>query len=536
MVARAQKAREPLACGRGGRGFDDGDATRARRGGTGDWDLPCARTVRADSGEAVRVRVGDHPAAGRGVPRQAGGLAQPRGEGAHLARDGVHAPQLAVVRVGHDQAPLRIGGDADAVLQERDVARAIAVAEVEEAAPHHGAHAPRVEVQLAHAARLAVGDVELASHPREPARLREGRLVERPVDDRLGAGSCEAGDPTAGWVEGSDLVRPGHRDEQTPLVEAEVPRGTQRRREGVTLGTERLASERPRACHDVHAAGGEVDAHDHVGTGVGDEELVAPLPRQPLRVVERGLVETADAQPRKAGPDRAQHTTLRVEDQHAVVAAVGDGEGPFWTDRDFAGIRERSVDAGRRARRGPSLGCERPLGARPLELVLEEGREFVEVRLAGGNGRDRSVRAHDDQCRPRAHGVRRPGSHVAVDEDRVLNAIARDGLTDVRRVLLGVELRRMHAQHDDRLAREALFDAPQDRDDVHAVDAAVRPEVEDDELTAELAQRERPVRVQPREVGVELGRAYDEVQGADRLQASGFGLQGLHCGGASEHT
>ena len=156
--------------------------------------------------------------------------------------------------------------------------------------------------------------------------------------------------------------------------------------------------------------------------------------------------------------------------------------------------------------------AERARAAGARELVLDEPGEGVEVGLAGCDGGDRPVGAHDDERRPGAHGVRGPGAHVAVDEDGVLDAVARDGLPDVRRVLLGVELGGVDAEDDQRLLRETLLDAPQHGDDVHAVDAAVGPEVEDDDLTAQLSHGEPAVGVQPLELGIDLRRTYDEFR------------------------
>src|SRR5213594_2094771 len=71
------------------------------------------------------------------------------------------------------------------------------------------------------------------------------------------------------------------------------------------------------------------------------------------------------------------------------------------------------------------------------------------------------------------------------------------------------ELGRVDADDDDRVLREALFDAAQDRQDVHAVDAAVGPEVEDRHPPAQVSgHAQRPARVDPGEPGQKFGAAH----------------------------
>jgi hypothetical protein len=55
----------------------------------------------------------------------------------------------------------------------------------------------------------------------------------------------------------------------------------------------------------------------------------------------------------------------------------------------------------------------------------------------------------------------------------------------------GRELGGMNAD-DDQFTGEFTFQLPQLREDVEAVDSAVGPEVEDDQLAAQVGERERP--------------------------------------------
>ena len=295
---------------------------------------------------------------------------------------------------------------------------------------------------------------------------------------------------------------PRHRHEQRLAREAEIPRRPKRDRARLPLPVERLAAELPRPGDDVDALLRQVRAEDDVGARIRHVELGGASPRHSLRIVERRLVERPGAETRHPRADRMDDVTPAVDHEHAMMPAVGNRDAPVGPPRDLAGVRERPGRDRRRSVHGEGRLRQRARAAGARELVLDEPGEGVEVGLAGCDGGDRPVGAHDDERRPGAHGVRGPGAHVAVDEDGVLDAVARDGLPDVRRVLLGVELGGVDAEDDQRLLRETLLDAPQHGDDVHAVDAAVGPEVEEDDLTAQLSHGEPAVGVQPLELGI----------------------------------
>jgi hypothetical protein len=71
--------------------------------------------------------------------------------------------------------------------------------------------------------------------------------------------------------------------------------------------------------------------------------------------------------------------------------------------------------------------------------------------------------------------------------------VAADDLPDVLGRLLVGELGGMHA-YDDQLIGKARFELLQVRQDVNAVDAAVRPEVEQHDLAAQRLASAAPVR------------------------------------------
>jgi len=85
----------------------------------------------------------------------------------------------------------------------------------------------------------------------------------------------------------------------------------------------------------------------------------------------------------------------------------------------------------------------------------------------------------------------------------------------------------MHAD-DDQLSAVLLLEALEIRNDVQAVDAAVRPEIEQDDLAAKRLQRQRRRDVEPGEAGGEIGRvkARGLVHAVGRLGYWANGLLG----------
>ena len=87
----------------------------------------------------------------------------------------------------------------------------------------------------------------------------------------------------------------------------------------------------------------------------------------------------------------------------------------------------------------------------------------------------------------------------------MLDLVTQDGLAYVVGLFLGGELGGVDAD-DDQLCGVFPFELLQLRDDVHAVDAAVSPEVEQHDLAAQLANRDGPFAVQPLQAFGKIGR------------------------------
>jgi hypothetical protein len=216
------------------------------------------------------------------------------------------------------------------------------------------------------------------------------------------------------------------------------------------------------------------------------------------------------------GPLRVQLDDLvvtRVRDQHATVAQR-DGLGG---EAEVGGLDDR-----RDVRR--VAGLQRPaLSVLGAELA-QERVDRVRVTLAGVLRDDVPLRVDQHQGRPGPGGVRLPGDQLGVVEHRVVHGVALDRRRQRHRVGLVHELRRVHPDHD-QLVGVLLLHRAQLVEDVQAVHAAERPEVEEYEASAQVAQRERAVGVQPAAAD-QLGRADTGRSGVHAAQPAGSGETG----------
>jgi hypothetical protein len=92
-----------------------------------------------------------------------------------------------------------------------------------------------------------------------------------------------------------------------------------------------------------------------------------------------------------------------------------------------------------------------------------------------------------------------PRQELVVDRDRILHVQPADGVLDIRDDVLERELGRVDADDDEAVLPVARVPRLEVRKRAQAVDARVCPEVDEDDLAAERAHRQRaPVRrVQP---------------------------------------
>jgi len=217
--------------------------------------------------------------------------------------------------------------------------------------------------------------------------------------------------------------------------------------------------------------------------GVGDEQVISDVSgnlrrqgQQPLRLVE----DLSRAPPRALGLE----ITLEVD--HLMVRRVGDDDAAVGQGDELAGEGQ-----GRRPRRWrqirPVPHSQRALLAVLGDELTDQRRESGSVALARHRGDDVPLGVDHDEGRPGPRGVGLPRRELRVVEHRVVHGIPLHGCLDGGGIALVLELRGVHA-HEDELVGEPRLDRPQLVQHVEAVDAAERPEVEDDDPATQAAE------------------------------------------------
>ena len=188
-----------------------------------------------------------------------------------------------------------------------------------------------------------------------------------------------------------------------------------------------------------------------------------------------------------AGADDGGDRSEEVGPEDAVVVGVGDEEsvrGGEDLAREGKGSLARAVAL--------KLDIQGTAVYQLLGVVLgDHGREHVVERLDGELALvltdDLAIGSDEHEGGPSARGVLAPDDEVGVVDDRVLYLVAHDGAADVVGGLLSVELGRVDSDHY-QLIGVLLFQFPQLRKHVHAVNSTVGPEVQDEYLAHEVAE------------------------------------------------
>src|SRR5207248_3059240 len=128
---------------------------------------------------------------------------------------------------------------------------------------------------------------------------------------------------------------------------------------------------------------------DRVRPRVGDVERAAGQ-RESLWVFERGFRERTFAIAAQAAADHVLHGAVRTEQQHAMVARVGDDDPAVRGDRQLPRIGERLFLLPWAALETHGRGCQRSFRAGLGELIDYERFQHRRVRLTW---RDRGKRA-----------------------------------------------------------------------------------------------------------------------------------------------
>ncbi len=242
--------------------------------------------------------------------------------------------------------------------------------------------------------------------------------------------------------------------------------------------------------------------------GVGDDHGAVREQGEPLRLLEAGPAGRAVHQTplTAAEPPEGRLPVLR-QLHHLVPGGVRDEERPRRQPQHLAGEAEhRRLRLRRRVREAaaPEGALRRVLGLQLRHQPLDLGH----VPLTRVRGHDVPLRVDDHQRRPRLHRVLVPRRQLGVVQDGMRDRVPLHGVRHRRVLRLVRELRRVHADHHERVP-VPLLQLTQLVDDVQAVDAGERPEVEQHHASAQAGEGvPGAARVEPAALPRELGRPH----------------------------
>ncbi len=429
--------------------------------------------------------------------------------------------ELVVVSVGDVELSIH-QDNPEGVLQTDRRSDSVAVAKIEQTRPDQGSHsAGGLKGESPHAADLAVGHIEGRPIAGQTAGLREAARQVGAVHNVLHAIAGNGGDHLPGQVQRPDLVMAGHGDKQEVVLHEQSP-GT------VQADAERRSAEaqavlKARAGHRRDGLPLQVQGTDHVVLAVGHVERIA-LQGQALRVGETRLLERTvyPARPARAGD--GNFLAGQVSDDNTVVGAVGDEQSAaLGVSKHLAGeVQGAMALPGRSFQlKRQRLLVQRPAGAMSADQLADGSVEGSEDLLVSDLANQETFGIHQEDGRPGLHAVAVPDFPFGVVEDRVVNLIAVHGLADVGWIFLAVELRRVDAD-DDQLIGILLFQPDQVGYLVDAVNSTQGPEVEDDDLAAQVLELNRGPGANPARAAVQLRRddALGRLCGQRRRQAA----------------
>ncbi|OPY90386.1 MAG: hypothetical protein A4E73_02523 [Syntrophaceae bacterium PtaU1.Bin231] len=391
------------------------------------------------------------------------------------------------------------------MLEPRGGRISVGVSEVEEVPARQGRHGTGgIGVDAAYGVALAVGDVDLPPVRGDARRLREQGLPERAVPASLFDRACMGGDIGLGGIHLPDLMGPGHGDEQDSAAGRQVPRRIQRRPAPRTGDVEhpRLPS-RPRRRRDglpfqVHPA-------DRVVVGIGDVQDLS-VQGHALRIAEAGLGEGAVPEARLPAADqRIGLPAGKVVDDDAVMSGIGDEEPRrARVGEDLPREEQKRIGRGFPAER-KGAPVDQALRIQRREDFAGQPVEGLEDGLSRKGAHHLAQRIDQHEGRPRGDPVAIPDRKIPVVDHGVPDTAPHERPADGRGFPLGSVLGRVYGD-DGEFRGVLVFQPPQVSQDVHAVDAAGGPEIQDNDLAPQIRERKRPLDIEPLQAPGEFGR------------------------------
>ena len=376
------------------------------------------------------------------------------------------------------------------MLEPGSVPDRIDVTEIEQACSNNGAH-PAIPVPVCNpdGARLAIGEIDRIGGEAQPHGLRKGRRSVRVIVQRLGAAAGVHHRRAGVDIHAPQLVGASHGDIQPARVMCQVP--------GRVHDTRNSVRRRPRlhasAGYRSGAASRHVNGAKCMIPGVRDEENFL-VKCQPLRIVEKRMGTIAKAHGAVAHDAIDSHSCgrrLNGSNDHPVMSAICDGNA-ITVDRDLSGKRQHiRRRTGRVSRKHYLSHIKRSGRARIIKHTVEEGSNQLGLELSSMHAYHIATGADGHERWPCANGVGAPHAKLPVVDRGMYGIQAQAGVAEARRIAFCRKLSTVYA-HDGYFSPVFLFERPQLRKHVDAVDSAVRPEIEQQEPSAKICQGELP--------------------------------------------
>jgi len=233
-----------------------------------------------------------------------------------------------------------------------------------------------------------------------------------------------------------------------------------------------------------------------------------------LRIAETGLREKTVLQAGvPAADDFICGLAGKVMDDDAVMSGVGDEESRrLRVGEDLSREEQKRIGRGFSAER-KSAPVDKSLWVQRRQDLADQPVERLEDRLSGQGAHHLAQGVDQHESRPGRDPVEIPDRKIPVVDHGVPDALTEDGLANGRGLALGGVFGRMHAD-DGEFRGVLVLQALQVGEDVHAVDAAGGPEIQDHDLAAQAGERKGPLDIQP----LQLCREFRRVRARCRFR------------------
>src|SRR5215813_5450222 len=231
--------------------------------------------------------------------------------------------------------------------------------------------------------------------------------------------------------------------------------------------------------------------------GIGYVQDIS-IQRHSLGAKEARALEWTIVSAVRASADGLDQCAVKFRHHNSIVIRIGNEEAiGFGVRENLARKSERQVaDFRSLQRQFQRLLVQLTALAELFDRLRDSAVQRVVTTLARKTADDVSGGIDQVTSGPGIDRVGLPDLKVGVVDDRMFDLVPQDNAANVLGVFLVFKFRRVDA-NDDQLIRVFPFQPLQIRNDVHTVDAAIGPKIEEYNFTFQRGQRQRLVRIQP---------------------------------------